>query len=390
MNLTIIPFHDWRKIQKEGFRTRDAHIIKALYTNNLVEKVLVINRPITYLELVYKKISKRIEGEVILKHKEFTLYEVKENLYVVDFISSDIVGQVSQRHKWFIEAYNHRDYVNFIKKCWTELGFKNEYLITQNIFAFKLAISLPAKSKLFDAWDNFLKFPTYKKFVNDLKIGYRLSAKNIKYWTTNSNENVEYYKNTFSVSRIFLLKNGVKENFAQDSTNEPKDLVNIQRPIIGFGGKISYLMNVDLINYLIGENRSLSFVFVGQILNKSAYRAIDKASNVFFLGDKHYDEYPSYVKNFDICIIPYHIGSGQHGGDSIKAYEYLSTGKKVVGTNGNGLEDLKEYIFIANSFDEFSNFLKDMTNTKPRIDISQHSWKSKAQALLNIFNEKSD
>ena len=91
------------------------------------------------------------------------------------------------------------------------------------------------------------------------------------------------------------------------------------------------------------DNPDFSFVFVGQILDKEVYKKIEKRDNVIFLGDKHYDIYPNYVANFDVCIIPYNINEGQHGGDSIKAYEYLLTRKKVVGTKGNGLLDLKKH-----------------------------------------------
>ena len=54
-NIVIIPFHDWRKIQQEGFRTRDAHFIKQFELNKNIENVLIINRPTTWLEILTKK-----------------------------------------------------------------------------------------------------------------------------------------------------------------------------------------------------------------------------------------------------------------------------------------------------------------------------------------------
>ena len=66
MNLIIIPFHDWRKSQNEGFRTRDVHFIKALSENKSVENILVVNRPSTWLELLYKRSDKNVKGELKL------------------------------------------------------------------------------------------------------------------------------------------------------------------------------------------------------------------------------------------------------------------------------------------------------------------------------------
>lgn len=388
MNIIVIPFHDWRKSKKEGFRTRDCHLIKALHKNIEVQNVLVINRPTTLLELAIKKTSKNIEGQVILKKGGFKLIKIEPKLYVIDFISGDIFGQILKKQEWFIKAYSNKNFNGFIMQSCNYLKFNDSYLISQNIFAYRLSLSLPIKTKLFDAWDNFLKFPAYKKITNSLKKGYKESALGIKNWTTNSNENISFYKDTFNVKYITLLKNGVKTDFSKEDNFEiPKDLSLIKKPIVGFGGKISYLLNVDLINYLTRENKALSFVFVGQILNKDTYSAINKLPNVYFLGDKHYNDYPNYVNSFDICIIPYNIGQGQHGGDSIKAYEYLSTGKKVIGTNGNGLEDLKDYIYIVDTPKEFSDALKDSVNNKPKINISNYSWSSKALTLIKILNE---
>jgi len=387
MNLTIIPFHDWRKNEKEGFRTRDSHLIKALYNNKKVNKVLVINRPTTLLELAYKKTSKKIIGRVIMKRKKFTLYEVDKNLYVVDFISGDIIGQATKKQKWFLDIYTHKGYTNFIKECWNKLSIDNTFLISQNIFAYKLALELPAKTKLFDAWDNFLKFPAYKSIKDELSKGYRMLAKESISWVTNSNENIIFFKTNYNVKKIELLKNGVKDDFATNYSTIPKDLNQIKRPIIGFGGKISYLLNVELINFLTKDNSEFSFVFVGQILDKNTFSAIEKNKNVYFLGDKHYTEYPNYVQNFDVCIIPYNTGKGQHGGDSLKAYEYLSTGKKVVGTKGNGLEDLKDYLYLAETAEEFSKELSTLSNEKPRMNIANYSWKSKALFLIKMLDE---
>lgn len=385
MNLIIIPFHDWRKSHKEGFRTRDVHFINALSHNNLVEKILVINRPTTRFELLYKKNDKVLPGKLIFTNQKFTLTEIKKNLYVTDYISNDIFGQLLRKYLWFIDKYNDKEYVDFINTCQKLLNFDGANLIVQNIFSYKLAVTLNAHVKVFDAWDNFLKFPAYKKIKKNLELGYSVLSKNIVHWATNSQENIDFYKKKFNPLEISLIKNGVKSNFISGNKIIPEDIRGIKKPIIGFGGKISYLLNYELINFLTKDNENSSFVFVGQILDKKVYQMIVKRRNVFFLGDKKYSEYANYVKNFDICIVPYNINEGQHGGDSMKAYEYLLTGKKVVGTNGNGLQDLKEYIYLAETREEFSLELKDPKNKKPLIDIKDYSWESKAEKLLNIL-----
>ena len=55
MNLSIFPYHDWRKILVEGNRTRDAHFIENFRASDRIQKLIIINRPITLSELVIKK-----------------------------------------------------------------------------------------------------------------------------------------------------------------------------------------------------------------------------------------------------------------------------------------------------------------------------------------------
>ena len=388
MNLIVVPFHDWRKSQKEGFRTRDVHFISALNENPTVERTLVINRPTTQLELLYKGNTKAIQGKLIHNHKNFTLTQVRENLFVVDCLSNDFFGQLLRKHLWFIDEYNNKNYIEFIETCKKQLFMENNILITQNIFAYKLIKSINAKFKVFDAWDNFLKFPAYQRIKNNLNRGYEVLAKEASLWTTNSKENSLFFKSKFKPHQIFLIKNGVKSDFLPKTNIKPKELSSIKRPIMGFGGKISYLLDVDLINFITQDNPKATFVFIGQIIDKHIYKRIVKRKNVFFLGDKKYSEYPNYVANFDVCIVPYNVKEKQHGGDSMKAYEYLLTGKKVVGTVGNGLEDLEEYLFLAENKVEFSRELKNLKNNKKRFDAKEFSWKKRAEDFIQLLKNE--
>lgn len=387
MNLIIVPFHDWRKSESEGFRTRDVHLINAFAKLPQVKKVLVVNRPLTWLELYYKNYQRELKGKSILQRKKFKLTEINEKLFVADCFSSDWFGALKDRQKWFFKAYGSKHYQDFLHLCLERLGMDDPVLITQNVFAYQFSISFPARRKLFDAWDNFMKFPAYKAIRSELTAAYQMSGENIIRWTTNSIENQELFKREYGVKKIEVIKNGLNISFVSTDLPIPEDLRDIPGPIIGFGGKLSYLVDVELVNRITADHPNASFVFVGQILAKDVYASIVKRPNVHFLGDKHYSEYPAYVKAFDICIVPYRINEGQHGGDSLKAYEYLSTGKKVVGTNGNGLQDLHDYLYLGMSHQQFSEMLKDPVNEKPLLDLEPHLWQTKAISIIELINE---
>ena len=392
MNIVIIPFHDWRKIIKEGFRTRDAHFIEVLAQKEDLRKI-IINRPITLLEIFVKKKKQAINGEVIFQKGRFTLYKIQENTFLIDFVSRNIFKQIIQKYKWYINTYSDKKYVAFIKESFSVLEVEDYCLLSQNVFAYKLAENLNPKILIFDAWDNFTKFKVYQPILDEVEKGYMAFAKYSNIWITNARENLDFFKKRFGPEAIYLIANGVDlKRFVHNKESKvPDDLAKIKRPIIGFGGKITQLLDTDLINNVLQDTPDVSFVFVGQLLDKDVFNKIIKQPNFYYLGDKHYDTYPNYVKNFDICIVPYVTDEEQKSGaNSIKVYEYLATGKKVVGTFGNGLEDLKEYLYLVKTATQFSEELQDVENKKDKIDLNYHSWENKINSLIELIENEAN
>lgn len=388
MNIVLIPFHDWRKILLEGFRTRDAHFIEEI-TRTGQHRTIIVNRPTTLLEIILKRKRNLIKGKVLLSQSNFKLYEIKPNVYVIDFISSNILGQIFSSYNWFINQYGNNKYVKFINASLEYLNVKDDYsLMNQNIFAYKISEHLNPTISIFDCWDNFEKFKVYKKYVSEIELGYKTYAKTADFWITNSKDNIEYFEEKYTIDSMFLINNGVDiDRFSLKKNSEiPEDMKGLKKPIIGFGGKISQLIDTELLNETMKQSKDVSFVFVGQILDKDVFDNIYKGDNFFYLGDKHYDQYPNYVKNFDVCIVPYVVENDKKSGaNTIKVYEYLATGKKVIGTPSNGLEDLTENVYIVNNAVEFANEIESSENNKVGLDLKFHSWQYKLNQLLKII-----
>ena len=113
MNILLIPFHDWRKILLEGFRTRDAHFIEE-FTKSKSHKIIIVNRPTTFLEIILKRKRNLIKGKVVLSKSSFKLYEIKPNVYVIDFVSLNVFSQIYHSYIWFINQYGNDNYIEFI------------------------------------------------------------------------------------------------------------------------------------------------------------------------------------------------------------------------------------------------------------------------------------
>lgn len=385
----LIPFHDWRKIMLEGFRTRDAHFIEE-FSKERDRIKIIINRPTTWAEILGKRKPGLIKGKKVISKGGCTLYEIDDNLFLIDYISNDFFGQVTNGYPWFFNKYKDVSFISFVEDVFAHLKVADDIVLySQNIFAHGLLEKLYAKVKVFDAWDNFNKFQVYEKVKAEIYQAYQRLSDSADFWTTNSEENLADFTKEFKPKDIKLISNGVDLNrFDTDKVKNKKlkDLTGIKRPIIGFGGKISQLIDVELLNKTMLGMPNVSFVFVGQILDKRIFGQIEKLPNFHYLGDKHYDDYPNYVESFDVCIVPYVVEkSKKSGANTIKVYEYLATGKKVVGTPSNGLEFLSDYVYLVNNEIEFIEELRNVENKKSRIALADYSWKQKVQDLLELI-----
>jgi teichuronic acid biosynthesis glycosyltransferase TuaH len=385
INLTYIPYHDWRKILSEGNRTRDAHFIEAFRTSDVVKNLIIINRPITWAELIIKKkrFTRALKGELIFQKKGGRLYRLDNNTYLIDYVILNSIFHVLKGRKWYFDAYNHDDFLTFYNDCVCFLKIENQHIVSANIFSYKLLRKLKG-AKVIDAWDNFNLIPSLTGIRKELKEAYLDLSKSVSNWTTNSIENIKYYQENFKVKNIKLITNGVDLKVFKQTLDIPKDLNEIKKQgkkIVGFGGKITHLFDYEIFNYVTTNNSEFNFIIIGQVLDNNVFSKILMKPNVFYLGDKHYDIYPNYIKNLDIGIVPYKINKNQHGGDSIKAYEYLASGLDVVGTRGNGLEKLEDYLNIADTKEEFSEGVRNPIS-RSEINFSDISWSKKVEELL--------
>lgn len=357
-NILVCPFHDWRKIVKEGFRTRDAHVIEHLMGEGSVENLVIINRPITRLEMAVKGYQKIIPGEIVLSAKGMCLYRIKPRVYVIDAIVNDDIEFLIKRKQWFFKSYGEKAFLAFIRKSLNAIGLNTYNIISHNIYASKLCLELGNRTFIFDAYDNLLLFPKMRRFKRSLSEAYDFYFNSdLCEIVTNSKTNLKFFSERYPETEVNLVSNGVDVERFQNLTTDylPIDLKDIPRPFIGFGGKITHLIDVDLFLSVVDQHPDKSFIILGQVLDRKILREITRPKNVHYLGDKKYSEYSSYVKHFDVAIIPYVTDERDSGANSIKAYEYIAAGIHVVGTAGGGLNELSDFIYVAKDADDFAD-----------------------------------
>src|SRR5581483_10050186 len=98
-------------------------------------------------------------------------------------------------------------------------------------------------------------------------------------------------------SSVHLFPSSVDfAHFARARTirNQPKDQVGLSRPRLGYTGVIDERMDLELLRYVAAERPTWQLILLGPVV-KIDPASLPRASNIHYLGMKHYGELPAYL-----------------------------------------------------------------------------------------------
>ena len=385
-DLIVIPFHDWRKCMREGFRTRDAHLIEAFTRGGMFERVLVVSRPITRLELALRREARDPGWPVIARGTRWHVTRDSRGCYVYEHFSPGALGQILLGKSWFHQAYGSDSMTEGLFEALGTLGMERPLAMAMSIRSSGLAAWM-AESQIplvFDAWDNWLRIPVgcvERRLVHE---SYATFARIAPLWFTNSEINRAEFQRQFGIESCIVVPNGVDFDRFAGSPCVPEQMKRIPRPRVLFGGKITHLFDAGLFNEVARRLPLVHFVVAGQIIDRAVWRRVKKRPNVHYVGDIHYDEYPAFVSASDACIAPYVEDAKAHGGNSIKLYEYAAARRRTVSTAGNGARQLAGVVSLANTPEEFVKAILASIEGKgvtPELRDSSCSWDERSRVM---------
>ncbi len=188
-----------------------------------------------------------------------------------------------------------------------------------------------------------------------------------------------------------LVGHGVDfDLFARAEREEyvPEDIRSISRPIVGFFGDITDdVCDFELITRVAEALPHASVVMVGPV--SSDVSNLKQCSNIFFLGQKPYDEIPHYGKMFDVAIMPWKKNRWIEFCNPIKTKEYLALGKPIVSTWYPELAPYVDVVYAAHEHDEFVEMVgkalvedePDMRDKRRRV-VQDETWDKKVEQIV--------
>jgi glycosyltransferase involved in cell wall biosynthesis len=152
-------------------------------------------------------------------------------------------------------------------------------------------------------------------------------------------------------SAVYLSPHGVNlEAFPQDDQLDvhdcPAELLQVPRPIIGYVGGLHRHVDLDLIKQMALLRPEWSWVFVGSV--QVPLGDLQALPNVRFLGQKNHNELVDYIRNVDVCIVPYANTEATATVLPTKINEYLAVGKPVVSIDIPAVREFNELHQVLN------------------------------------------
>ncbi|MBL0938125.1 MAG: UDP-galactopyranose mutase [Gemmatimonadaceae bacterium] len=157
---------------------------------------------------------------------------------------------------------------------------------------------------------------------------------------------------------VHLMPSSVdREHFAQARSllAIPDDMRTIPEPRIGFFGVIDERMDLSLLEHLADVHPDWSLILIGP-LAKIEESDLPRRANIHYLGPKRYEQLPSYLKGWEVAIMPFAVNDSTRFISPTKTPEYLAGGRPIVSTR---IADVvhqygeREGVFIADNANTF-------------------------------------
>jgi hypothetical protein len=191
----------------------------------------------------------------------------------------------------------------------------------------------------------------------------------------------------------FYIPNG--NSFEKISNADIRKINFIKkRKTVGYLGTYRNWVDFELVEELIDRFKDVDFLFVGGIHPTAieSFEKLKKKDNFHYIPPQAFEIAVSYLKIFDIGIIPFKINKFTEGVFPNKFFEYLAAGIPIVTTALPDLKGFSYFIEYSETNEQFfksvqkllkTEFIRDTKNYT--LLASNNSWKNKIEILNGLL-----
>lgn len=289
---------------------------------------------------------------------------------------------------------NERLFVNCLSAAIKQLGWKNYTTWVNNQSYCHLLPKDNSVKLIYDITDDWSHASAPPHILSQIK-------EDDQWMLTNANEVIvcspDLYEHKHKRCKsIHLIRNGVNlDPYLPDALAAhkiPKE-IEFSGPVAGYIGTLHEdRLDVELVVQVANKLPQVHLVFIGpNSLSATNTKTLADLPNCHILGAKPYEQLPSFMAGFDVCITPHVVSPFTDSLDPIKMYEYMATGKPIVSTPCAGFRDLRELIFIANDSTQFAEFIAEAVKdgsgqAMARVDWArEQTWTQRVEEIEKIL-----
>ncbi|HUS14710.1 MAG TPA: glycosyltransferase [Chloroflexia bacterium] len=134
---------------------------------------------------------------------------------------------------------------------------------------------------------------------------------------------------------VFCFPSGVERaHFAKaldPALPEAPAIADLPHPRIGYYGVIDERLDLDLLRDVAALRPNYEWVMVGPTV-KIDPTVVPQATNLHYPGKQEYADLPTFLKGFDVCMMPFALNESTRFISPTKTLEYMAAHKPIVST----------------------------------------------------------
>ncbi len=271
-----------------------------------------------------------------------------------------------------------------------------DYLVIGNLAFASAAWTIPARRVIFHAQDFFSNFSSAQHEFKGIEAKL-IEHSDLVLTVSELFRGQIQDRYNLPPEKIHVIEHAADLTIFQGDHPEPEDLAAIPHPRIAMLGTLGTL-DQELLIQLARRRSELNFVSVGP-RHVGWEAAIDQAglTNVHFLGPRSYEQLAGYLVNCDVGLAIYRVadvGGRIAGGFYMKIFDYAAAGLPIVVTEMPGYDDVRDFMFSANTLDGFSEALDKALAYTPQqyaklkdFSINSGSWSARYRQICDLLDQ---
>jgi uncharacterized SAM-binding protein YcdF (DUF218 family)/glycosyltransferase involved in cell wall biosynthesis len=203
--------------------------------------------------------------------------------------------------------------------------------------------------------------------------------------------------------RVHFFPFGVRFQSFEDArlspAAPPADIAALPHPLVGYVGGMHQWVDQDLIAEVARRLPHVNFAFIGPA--QCDLSRLEGCRNITLLGGRPHAQLPSYIREFDIGIVPYKLSEYTTNVYPTKLNEYLAMGIPVVATDLLEIRrfnaDHGDVVAIAADAAEFAGAIERLLaqpkalGSERRIEVARlNGWQTRIQQMQLLIDRALD